>query len=747
MQQRRGIIVGAGILLVLVIWGIIGWQYFASPTPLTELLPEKTLLLAAIPNGTTTWTRYQGSQLKQFWNSQEMAQLSGMLNGAVQNALGKTVSAEDQKEVQAFAEAMGRNLTGESFIAVTGLDYKDPAQEAALAGLHPLQGTGDFEQAVQKLAAWIKRKQPSLKTGQGQHGKWNYQWVELPKAGKICFAAAKGWALTSWNEPALFDFLDRLSGSAETLSLSHNVLYSSIWTKLDPALNPDAYVFVNVQRAIGGINSQIGDLSPQMQRSLSGMADAYRPFPAVLFTTRFNGAQVEDQVVILSPPDTRPDLGMSYQVCAFKSLGLTTQDTLVYLAQNIDLEKQYAYLHQLYQNSSPQAVFLMDSMEKNLSNMGIDLHRNLLQALGPELAIFLDWPDKAEIPTLAILFQFADKGAFQPAADKLIQIVKTSTGQIGSVSESSVGDNKFVTLNLDPRYKVSPTLFFGTDFFGIFLTKDGAIQAVTKDDANTLGANGTFQGMAAPHQGDAQSMVFADTPRLLKKTYASLKPFAPMVAAMMGTKETLKLPDQLSFADACGPYEMTSSVRDDHIFCQSMSGIGNQMILGGGLLGGSVGLAMPAITRAQAQQKAAVQQAQENAVTPENVRSDLRELRVIIESWSKAQNVPAGTTVTWNNLTPFLVPGTPLAQSNGKDRLGNPYVLGAVGGPQADVSDQTKAFFAGKVKSDFWSESAMPSTPSARTATPSPSPVPAPAPTSEPAPATPPSTNAPAANP
>jgi hypothetical protein len=115
-------------------------------------------------------------------------------------------------------------------------------------------------------------------------------------------------------------------------------------------------------------------------------------------------------------------------------------------------------------------------------------------------------------------------------------------------------------------------------------------------------------------------------------------------------------------------------------------------------------------------QAAAVQR--EGEANPENIRADLQELRVVIESWAQTEAVPVGTEVTWEKIKDTMIPGSRLAQSNGLDRLGHPYVLGRVGGPRAEVAAETKQAFVGKVATGFWEQASAP---------PGQSPTPAPA--------------------
>jgi len=81
------------------------------------------------------------------------------------------------------------------------------------------------------------------------------------------------------------------------------------------------------------------------------------------------------------------------------------------------------------------------------------------------------------------------------------------------------------------------------------------------------------------------------------------------------------------------------------------------------------------------------------------VLEDLRMIDSAIDQFAIENNKATGAPILWENLLPYLKPGTRLYGSGGKDPLGNAYIIKAVDTPPR-VSAKTAAAF--DVPANFW---------------------------------------------
>jgi len=714
---KKGLIIGFVVFLALAVaGGAAYWRIFrkTSKRPVAECLPSNTLFYATLPNATSTLLKYQTSHLKEVLESKEVKDLKALVSDKLASAPKGPLSIQDTTELKTIAESFVKSLSGESFLAVTKVDPAAAGPVEMVFGVRSVQGAGSFDDFVAKLKKLAASKGTAPQTSQGKKGKYSYEWWEpVPNKIKVCFAKVDEWAILSLGEPSLHDFIDRYTQSAAaTDSLAKRPSFQEIQKRLGS--DQDVFAFVNLEEITG---KMIGFMEKQAaansKQTANMLRESYKPFVAFGMGAHFVDRNITDRWVILSPKDKRPDLGASYQPCAYQTLSFTSSDTLLYGAQNMDWRKQFENLRNTYRNGAPQVAQIMDQAGLAVAKMGLDLNKNILEALGPEISFQMDWPAQADIPEPVLLLQIGKKDDFKPTAAFLTQTIKAMGGP--GVSETKIEQNDLLTMTIPPVPQISPTLLLNDRFMGVFLTQEGARRILTKPATNTLSADASFQGLTANRKNGSSALYYAHTPRLIHKTYAAAKSalqnYGSMLPPLQEALGNNPLPEKLSFAEACGPWLMVTKIDDQALETESISGVGNLILPASFAAGMAAGIGAPSFMKARTTAMAAKQAAEaekaEKEVSPETVRNDLQELRVVIESWAKNQSVARDTVVQWDPLSNSFIPGSNLEKSKGRDRLGNPYVLGVVGKTLADVSPATKTRFAGSVGPDFWPPTAV----------------------------------------
>jgi hypothetical protein len=717
-------------LLVLLLLGAAGggiywWVFLRSAPNVARYLPADTLFLARIPNPPATWLKYDQSNLKKVLESDEIKGVFGYLTFLFTRELKEKQLSEEVKRWQEIAGLLGEAFNGEAFIAFPQAGWTKANPVNVLAGMKPTLNAPKFEEFIQKTIAEFKKIWPELQAGSGQAGGVTYEWAEIqPGQPRICYAKIKGWYVVSVGESAVQDFLNRVAGSVplET-SLEKNEAYHQVLRQLGGKV--DGYAYINTGLVLKGLVGLMAKEYPAQQTDLMMLVKQYAGLNVVGAGATFEGVDLKDHWVVAWPKAQRPPTG-AYEVCEYKTLSATSKDTLIYSGQNLDWTAMYDYLLKSYQEGQPQMAQMLNSLEARAALVGLDLKKNVLGPLGPELSFQLDWPAEAPFPSGGMMVEIKNRPDFEPTAEWLIRSGKLAAAAYGGAAQSAIDKNVLLTIKIPTMPAWSPTLVVGEKYLGLFATETGAKRLVVPPaPIETLPYDDTFKLLAESRQSGSCSMIYCHTPRLVQKTYAATKPFLPLFLANLKEKNPLKgrpLPEALTFIDWAGPTLLVTRSSDDWIEAEAISGVGNQFVPL--VTAGIISAGWNSYSQQQASQAAGI--AQSEGASAENIRADLQELRVVVESWIAAEAVPTGTEVTWEKVKPFMVPGSRLEASSGLDRLGHPYLLGKAKEQEPDVAPQTKEKFAVEKDLQYWRDHPVPVPPPVPLPSATPPPPPAP---------------------
>jgi hypothetical protein len=580
-MTRLRLLLILGILLILLLAGVgAAWWYLfgANSVAAQELVPGDTLVFATIPNAATIATGYQTSQLKTLVDSPNTKPLT--------DAIVNEIGPKNMDLLNAFLP----NLSGQSFIALTHVDPDNLGQTGFIAGMKPKAGLGDFNGFVDKLkAAWPDVLKQGT-TGTGNVAGVDYQWIKGPGAAdKICVAQVQGWILTTWGEASLQDGIERLEKKSATPSLAQNPDFQKSLAGVGK--DPMTLLYLNYHAGVGILQKQLQKMNPAqadyLGKKLSSVGGA-------AIGTRFENGEIVDRFSVLMPHQAQLDSGVGATPCPFETLNFTGPDTRLYLASSIDWKQYYKNLQEQMVSMTPTnpAAALVPNMLQTLAQgMGLDIQHNLIDPLGSEFSIQVEWSADAAYPEAGLFVKLDKPDDFQPTIKAIIEAARKAYETTAVVDELTSGGRKFAALKFVQASPITPTITEDGPYLGLFLTENQAVRSFQRDATITLLHNADFNRQIGDKRNGASEIIFLDTPQLLDRGYRTALPylslasmFSPNVAAYLKDKN---LPSDLTWLAPMGTWSMVVTPHDDSIDGYSVSGIGNQGILLGASLGGT----------------------------------------------------------------------------------------------------------------------------------------------------------------
>jgi hypothetical protein len=713
MNAKR-IGLGLAILLLFILIGGGTWWWWTHPAPLTaaSYLPGNTVLYVSVPDASATRKAYELSHLKKVIASPELGSLWTVLWGEV----SRQARPEDKQNIDKAAkvwELFDRNLTGEIFLAVTAVDFEQPDKVGFVAGLRPKQGLGDIAPLIEQLKKDAAEALKDAKNGKSTHEGVEYEWWDIDGKIKVCLAAVGPWEVLAVNETALFDFIDRLHSKGKTPgALADATAYKSVLARMKGRQDIITYIGIDSfqDKLVKLLESKGGN-----KNSAAGLKKIYSQFTGFGWGVRFEDGRIRESIVTLMPKATRPDLGKFYEPCAFKNLDMAGPQTYLYVGQSIDVPKYWNYVRDLYKDTTPQAAEAMNQVTEYAKAQGLDFDKNVLNALGNEFALLIDWPDDALFPDVALVIDVARPDDLKPTIAAILKNLDplVASGMVPmTLSDSKAGSYDLKVVRTKQAPMISPSLIVSGDKFGIFLTESGAKRLLEHKNGSPLAKEALFTSLGGDDLKGVESLAYVNLGGLIDRTYLATKPFVGMAAAFSPDLQKIlgdsKLPNKLSFTGDLGGSLLRTRVDDKGSTAICISNAGNLPIVAAVASGATIAALQKLgqnVSGAQAGQLSRNRQTASGQPTAESIHDELVELRAVIEAYALNNDVSKGTAVTWSAISSYLVPGSPLQKNGGKDPLGNPYVLGVVGETPADVAPETKAKFPDRDDS-FWKPAA-----------------------------------------
>ena len=580
-MTRKSILLFVVLLLLLIAGGAVGvWWYLHGPNEVAsaELVPSDTIAFMEIPNGVDITSSYQTSQLKTLIGDPNLkSQIDTLLS---------EIGPKNVDLIQAFAP----NLSGQSFIALTHLDISKPADLGLIAALKPKPGLNRFNDFVEKVKTTYPDMLKEGTTGTGNVEGIDYQWIQGNDAPyKVCVAQVDGWIITAWGENSLKDWIERYQKKATTPSLAQNADYQKSLARVGKSSMAVTYVdyhaFIDLLKKGMAMNPIIAATNQGLSNYLTKKLGAVGGF---MIGSSFENGEIKDRFSILIPHQAQVDAGMVTTPCPFETLNFTGPDTHLYWGTSFDFQQYWKNLQEEMKTlgqGNPVAAAMGDpeaEIQKQLQPLGLDLHRNIIDALGSEFSVQVDWQEDAPYPEVGLFVKLKNPDDFRPTIDAIIKATKEATVATGVIREMSSNGRTFVSLKFASGSPITPTITKDGPYFGIFLSENQAVRSFQRDPTIDLTHNADFARQIGDKRNGASCLLFLDTPYLLDRSYRTAMPYLSLASMfskdLAGMLKGKDLPTDLKWLTPMGPWSAVSIPDDAGATGYSVSGVGNQGI-------------------------------------------------------------------------------------------------------------------------------------------------------------------------
>jgi hypothetical protein len=587
-MTRLRLLLFVGIAFVLLLLGVgagVWWYLFgANEVEAAELVPANTIAFATIPNAATLLEGYQNSQLKTLLDSPNTKPLH--------DTIVKFIGQKNVDLVHAFLP----NLSGQSFIAVTHFDLDHPEQIGLIAAMKPKAGMGDFGTFVEKLKAAWPDVLKQAKTGAGSVAGVDYEWIQGPGApDRICVAQVGGWIVTSWGEASLQDWVERFRKKSSTSSLAQDLGYRKSLVRVGD--DPMTLVYLNyhalmviLQKQIAKTNPAAGDYLGRKLDTLGGAAIA----------SRFENGEIVDRFSFLMPRPAQLEAGMASDPCPFETLKFTGPDTRFYWASSIDWKQYYKNLKEQSGVSSgqptmsnPVVATILTFLHNWAQGAGLDAHRNIIDALGPELSVQAEWPSDSTYPEAGLFVKLDHPDDFKPTISAVIESLRRTYETSAVIKELHSNGQTFAVLKFVQSSPVSPTVTEDGPYLGVFLSENQAVRSFQRDPGIGLTHNADFNRQVGDKRTGASQLLFVDSPYFLDRAYRTALPYLSLAEMfnrnLAAVLKDRNLPPDLTWLAPMGTWSCVVTPDEDGIEGYSTSGVGNQGLFLGFAAGATLG--------------------------------------------------------------------------------------------------------------------------------------------------------------
>jgi len=597
-MRKITIWIGTGLFFVVAALLIVGFWWWKSGQNenFAAYLPSETLAVIYAPDGMQTYLHFQNSNLKKVIECPEGKALSEAMAGLTGEGMSDEAQAKLQKGKKDFEELIQTfwpNLSGKSFLAVTKIDPGHPEQSSVIIGFEPHFGPATFDPFWVKFVADLKETgKDTVHFGTGEYEGVSFETLEGTgklKSLKVCKAKVGLWVVLSNGEEALKDFVNRHQKLNPSESLAGQPEYQKLCKRLS---NCDVMAYGNIAQGCK-LAEQILSKNLPTNTAIANITKTYQPFPALGGKIAFDGALLKSQWVILSPKEQRPDLGIVYQPCEFRTLTYTSDDTVFYEASQLDLSKQWEYM--LKTSADPKVNEGLKSFEKICEGAGLDLRKNVLEAIGPEFCLIVDWMESDPYPNLAIISEVAKPDDLQPAENALVKMAEGAMGGPSALKDSTAGPTTLKTISL-PFGKLSPTFTSSGKVFAVFTSQESAQRILGKQPGDTIYDQEEFKALGSPVFNGSNVGAYINTPRIVDRCYGYVKPMAQLASHFLPGKlatavSHASLPEKLSFSSDLGAWVMREHVDDEAFQVDTVTGAMNPFIPVGFIAGAAIGMA------------------------------------------------------------------------------------------------------------------------------------------------------------
>jgi len=463
----KKLLLGVVGLALLAVVAIVIFLRRPERTPAAvTLLPASTLALVDVPDFQSCRARLAASPVTRFWQDPAVhACLERQLAASLGSQSGANLTALLTDTTLALPD-------GEAFLAITRVTTLPALQYTLAAGLD-LRGHKLATQASLKVYEYELRKHnpQALVTVKKFRGVTYSIWQPAPGA-QLCHTFLGSLLVFTTDEATLCDMISRAAGKAVTPGLTANAGYQTIIQEL--AQPRDLHAYLNVEQLVtrfGWLLFAAVPNNPFVQQ----LADLQAWGTGITF-----GETNITDVGVTTFTKPRPPAPPLQQT----TLAAAPADSTLYLAGTPDLAAGYRTLLKFITGYGPRdtAQFVAGA-ELVLAFAGVQIDKDFLAKLGPEVALIGNWRPGASLPDLALVAEVRDQpdlaGKFRRITGRLNKVFKTT-------DDVPVADETLHVIHTATGY-AAPTFALTDKFFVLALTADYAREIVTQIKTGTTG--------------------------------------------------------------------------------------------------------------------------------------------------------------------------------------------------------------------------------------------------------------------
>jgi len=560
------------LVLTALIAGILLYLTLSKPAPRADtLLPESTLVFLDIPDFTKSRADFANTDLYALWREPEVQAFLERPLSELREAYGAT--APDAANIGNF---LLNTVQGEVFLAVTHVTMFPTLNLGVVLGADVRHKRIEAIAALHQLEKRLKQTYPD---GSFQDRKFlgvRYTVWEIEPGFPVCHAFFNSLVVFTLGEDTMRDAIACFTGQVP--SSFKPLANSGKFQKIEQhaSNNHEFLAYLNVGEALNLVGPLMA-LAPQT----GGMYQSLQTIQASAVSMSFVDHGVQDVGFIAysgnrhrpTPPTQR------------KTLALTTPNTLLYSVSPINLPSLYEEgMELLSQSGSPPLMTAAGEFQQALRVRDIHIREEVLQKIGPELAVIASWRPGTPAPDVAIAAEITDADKLRPALDNAMNALKASAAGAGGDEkypwdETEFSGQKLRTLHIGAGL-LAPTYTTTDKFLILATTPDYAreLLAQATDPKSTLTASATYQQFMKRLPTNAASYSYANLRAIFEPLYA----MARSGASQIGSNEFFdvsKLPRPETISRHLFPYVSATVSEPQQVTSTSFSPFGKSLAL------------------------------------------------------------------------------------------------------------------------------------------------------------------------
>ncbi len=509
------------LIIALAVAAFAGWYYWKvslqiSSAPVSELLPQRTIFLAHLPDFSRTRDEWHHCDIYQLYREPTVQDflrpgIAGLSNLPKTNAAAQTLQEIEQLDPK------------HAFLALTAIDNNNPR---FVGGFRFRGSQEDAERVISRWRSAVLEQTPGAKREKRQYQRHE---IELVTAAPFTLATTYNgpWFFAATDLTELEELLDRADHRAKN---PEDTLDKDEAYRTAIAHRPSDYAaFFYLQPKI--FSERIAALRAAIRSNPApGDSTMLEKMRCIAASTRFENGKIHD-VLFLEMPKLEHNITLNRS-----SMALGTKETFFYLAMLLNLGERIDTLNQA-------ASLAGAKIFQGLADSGVTAD-DWKAAFGLELGSLADWPSSAQWPSLLLTLPVMDAAKAGKIVEALIGVDENATW----TQTEKGGIRYFSKQSAASLVAITPTIGLSDRILIAGFNPVSVEEAMKRSGAGSAGLSDSQTYKAASRLLPAPTNFFAyvDMALLYSRLDASLRPMLLMAAAFMpavgGSVDATKLP-------------------------------------------------------------------------------------------------------------------------------------------------------------------------------------------------------------